>query len=222
MTPTLETVFTDADVFCDETVRGVDTRPKVARLTLYIIAGGALYGFGMGLSHSFAQAFASAIKVPTLLFVTLIICFPSLHFLGLLFGSRMRFTHSFSVLIFGLATTSILLSAFAPIALFFLVTGSKYDFLLLMHVAIFAFSGLAGLQAIRRDFGLVSALCPAATSPRSYLLLRAWMLLYMFVGAQMAHAIAPFVGSKSDFLLFRHPEGNFFTEVMSAIGKLLY
>ncbi|HVJ82157.1 MAG TPA: actin-binding WH2 domain-containing protein, partial [Planctomycetia bacterium] len=57
----------------------------------------------------------------------------------------------------GIAVTCVMLAAFAPISLFFLLTGSEYEFLLVLHVAIFAFCGLAGLISAHRNFTTLRA-----------------------------------------------------------------
>ena len=136
MKVTLESVFSQARDLCEDLVTNVQTRQKLVTLVVYAILSGAFYGATMGMSHSALQAAASAAKVPMLFLITLAICLPSLHFLGLLFGATIRFEQTASVLSAGLCRTSILLSAFAPISLFFLVSGSDYPFLLLMHVGV--------------------------------------------------------------------------------------
>src|SRR5688500_8469473 len=136
---TVETVFTEAREFCDDLVARVGTRRKLLRLAAFAVLTAALYGTAMGMNHSWNQAALAAVNVPTLFLRTLAVCLPSLHFLGLLFGSTVRFSQTAVVLTAGICRTSILLAAFAPVAVFFLVSGSDYPFLLLMHVAIFAF-----------------------------------------------------------------------------------
>ena len=48
----------------------------------------ALYGLVMGMNHSVLQALSSALKLPALFLLTLLICTPSLHILNVLFGSN--------------------------------------------------------------------------------------------------------------------------------------
>jgi spore maturation protein SpmB len=157
MKVTLESVFRQSRDLCEEVLKHVQTPQKLATLALYAVLSGAFYGATMGMNHSALQALASAAKVPILFLITLLICLPSLHFLGLLFGATIRFEQTASVLTAGLCRTSILLSAFAPISLFFLISGSDYRFLLLMHVGIFTVCGAGGLVTIFRDFAQVQA-----------------------------------------------------------------
>ncbi|MCL4870533.1 MAG: actin-binding WH2 domain-containing protein [Anaerolineae bacterium] len=223
--PTMETIFKDARFFGNQLLHERDLTPALARLTLYIIGGSAFYGFTMGLHHSFLQAAASAIKVPMLLFVTLLICLPTLYFVSLFFGSRIRFAQAMVVLLTGLSITAVLLGSFAPIALFFLLSGSSYTFLLLLHVTIFAFCSLAGLYSIQRHFHYLAVRVTddldQMVQVRGRVILQLWIFLYMFVGSQMAYVLAPFVGRDLQFVLFRLPETNLYTYLLQLIGEII-
>lgn len=218
---TLESVFSQSRDLCEDLVTQVHTRQQLLTLVGYAVLSGAFYGATMGIHHSPLQALASAAKVPILFLLTLAICLPSLHFLGLLFGATIRFEQTASVLSAGLCRTSILLSAFAPISLFFLFSGSDYSFLLLMHVGIFAICGSGGLVTILRDFGQVQArMREKDQRPISSLLLYAWMALYMFVGTQMAFNLSPFVNRADEpVTLFNHRQGNFYSYVWSVFAE---
>jgi hypothetical protein len=219
---TVESVFKEADQLCQETMQTVALRPKVLTLIGYAVAGSALYGVTMGLNSSLSQAAVSAIKVPTLFLLTLCICLPTLHFIGLLFGSTIQFSQSFVILLSRIALTSILLGAFAPISLLFLASGSTYPFLLLMHVSIFAFCGAAGLYSIHRNFAFIRTHMPdyqAATIADH--VLKVWMFLYMFVGSQTAFVLCPFIDRQPTFTLFAAPPGNFYSYVWSIIQEAL-
>lgn len=221
MRVTLESVFSESRDLCEELVAQVQTRRKLLTLLVYAVLSGAFYGATMGINHSALQAAASAAKVPLLFLITLAICLPSLHFLGLLFGATIRFEQTASVLSAGLCRTSILLSAFAPVSLFFLVSGSDYPFLLLMHVGVFAICGAGGLVTIFRDFGQVrTRMHEKEQRSISSFLLYAWMLLYMFVGTQMAFNLAPFVNRPGEEVtLFNQNPGNFYSYVWNVFAE---
>ncbi|MBV9124730.1 MAG: actin-binding WH2 domain-containing protein [Planctomycetes bacterium] len=218
MKMTLESVFKEPETLCVETAREVEPKHKALALSLYAVCGSALYGFTMGLHNSLLQAAVSAVKVPALFLVTLCITLPTLHFIGLLFGSKVRFVQSLIILLAGISLTSTLLGAFAPISLLFLASGSDYPFLLLMHVAIFAFCGGAGLYAVNRTFAGVQREVSGGKS--SGHVLKAWMFLYMFVGTQTAYLLSPFVSREPGFILFHGTGGNFYTYLWSVIQEL--
>jgi hypothetical protein len=219
---TAESVFKERDLLCQETAAERGIGAKVWSLSLYAVAGCALYGVTMGLNHSVLQACVSAIKVPILFLLTLAVCLPTLHFIGLFFGSTIKFRQSLIILLAGISLTSILLAAFAPISLFFLASGSTYPFLLLMHVIIFAFCGAAGLYSVHRNFTSMPKQATDGTGPSlANHVLTVWMLLYMFVGTQTAYILSPFINPTSAFSLFGQSGGNFYSYLWSVLSEAL-
>jgi hypothetical protein len=210
---TLESVFRDAPRLCDETARGESLISKTTALALFATAGGAVYGLTMGMNQSLTQALVAAVKVPLLFGVTLAICLPTLHFVGLLFGSTLRFTQTLTILLAGMALTCTLLGAFTPISLLFLVSGAGYRFLLGLHCVVFTFSGLAGLRSIHQSFDRVANL--GASGGRS--VLRAWTALYMLVGAQTAFVLSPFLARESTFYLLNPHRGSVFAYLLDVL-----
>lgn len=70
----------------------------------------------------------------------------------------------------------------------------------------------------------VSAAAPHATSQpsASMALLYIWILLFGFVGTQLAWTLRPFFGSPGHpFALFRHIKGTFYADILTTIGHLL-
>ena len=220
---TAESIFTQSRELCDDLVERRETHRKLLRLALYALASSSLYGFTMGLYHPeqpMLQATASAAKVPVLFLLTLAICLPTLHFVGLLFGSPLRFGQSLAILMSGICQTSVLLAAFAPISLFFLVSRSEYAFLLVMHVMVFAFCGMAGLLSVHKNFETVrNAVSSEPVRTESNHLLKLWMLLYMFVGTQMSYNLSPFINrDDGPVTIFNTVGGNFFSYLWTVIA----
>jgi hypothetical protein len=217
---TIESIFRWRQQICDQILNNVEVPRTVYTLSLIIVCASALYGFTMGIAHSISQAFCAALKVPMLFYLTLVTCLPTLHFIGLLLGSKVRFTQTTAVLLWGIAITSVLLGAFAPISLFFLVTGSTYNFLMIMHVLVFTFCGAAGLYSINSNFNHIREKVSGMEESASRHLLSIWMALYMFVGTQMAYVLAPFVGRLEEFVLFRPPDGNFYSYMWDILQQV--
>lgn len=222
---TAESIFTQQRELCDDLIGELAVRPKLVRLASYALASSALYGTSMGLYHPefpLVQAAASAIKVPALFLLTLAICLPTLHFVGLLFGSPVRFGQSVAILLTGICQTCILLGAFAPISLFFLVSKSSYAFLMIMHVLIFAFCGMAGLTSIYQNFEYIrSTLGTEQRRLDTNHLLKQWMLLYVIVGTQMSYNLAPFVNRGGPVTIFNAVPGNFFSYIWGVLLEAL-
>ena len=77
--------------FFDEIRKRHDLTPKLVSMALSTMIYLTLYGIVMGMSSSWQQALMSAIKLPVLFLVTLIICLPTLYFFNLLYGSQLTF-----------------------------------------------------------------------------------------------------------------------------------
>jgi hypothetical protein len=61
----------------------------------------------------------------------------------------------------------------------------------------------------------------AVERPASMTLLYIWILLFGFVGTQLAWTLRPFFGNPdSPFALFREIEGNFYAEIIRTIANL--
>ncbi len=217
---TIESVFPHPKELCNDVIDSVSLRRKLMQLAAIATVSASLYGATMGFFHSGLQAAVSAVKTPSLFLLTLLICLPALHFVGLLFGSRVRFSQSTVVLMTGVCQTSILLGAFAPISLFFLLSRSEYPFLLVLHVLIFAFCGAAGLVSVYKNFKQIRKTVSAENdTPFADKILMAWMLLYMFVGTQMAYNLAPFINRQGPVTVFNQLGGNFYTYIWDILTQ---
>jgi hypothetical protein len=124
------------------------------------------------------------------------------------------------VLFRSLALCSIVLAAVVPVALFFVLTGADYYFLILLHAVIVLGAGLIGMVVLHE--GLAFACEKRGVYPRSAMtIMQVWAVLFAFVGIQMAWNLQPFVGDRGQpFKLFRHGEGNFYTAVVYSLQQL--
>ena len=84
----VEIIFRDRFGFFAEIREEHDLRHKIVAMMLSSLVFLAIYGGVMGASHSVPQILSSALKLPALFLITLIICAPSLYFFNILFGSR--------------------------------------------------------------------------------------------------------------------------------------
>lgn len=247
----------------------------------------ACYGAVLGSFHSVFMALTSAVKLPLLFLVTLAICLPTLYLFNLVFGARLSVRQSLALVMVALTVTAMLALAFAPIALFFLITAPDYNFFKLLNVAILALSALVGLRfltggmRVLNDHGLLTPeksetpveapvsppvpapeLVPVGAAPNgsptpapapvpaqvppgymltpigqprpaprpvavkqpappSMTLLYVWILLFGFVGTQLAWTLRPFFGSPGmKFSLYREIDGNFYAEIFRTLSHL--
>ena len=111
--------------------------------------------------------------------------------------------------------------SFIPIVIIFLLTGSNYYFLQLLHIAIFVFSGIFGMNTI------VNALKFSCEKKNIYpqngvVVFRFWIVILAFVGIQLAWNFRPFLGDRGQsFELFRQYEGNFYTALIYSVNQII-
>lgn len=201
----------------------------------------ACYGVVLGASNGVLQALASAVKLPILFLLTLLICLPTLYLFNLVFGARLSIQQAVALVLTAITVTSMLTLAFAPISLFFWLTAPDYEFFKLLNVAIMTLTGIVGLNFLitgMRQMNRMQApiqlqplptletaapLAPTlvAERPVSMQLLYLWVLLYGFVGTQLAWTLRPFFGDPGQpFELFRSIEGNFYVNIVQTLANL--
>ena len=173
----------------------------------------------------------AAVKVPALFLVTLVVCLPALYVLNIALGWKLRFAPTVAVLVFAMAGTSVVLAVLAPIVLFFTVLTDQYHFMMLLHVLVFALAGAYGVQTLAMGLSGLGQEDEAGRGIGRRILARflvgrlvlVWLLLYMFVGCQMAWTLRPFVGTPYliEFEALRPPSSNFYAGVIGSLGKLV-
>src|SRR5213596_1088148 len=217
----LKSLLNDRDRFFEEVVDGVALRHKLRSAVVTIVAFAGFFGFVAGAYSGPAQALSAGIKLPFLFFATFAVCFPAFFVVQVLVGSRLRLLQVV-VLVFGaLALTSVLLAAFVPITAFFLITGANYYFQHLLNIAIAGVAGLFGMYALHEGLSVVCE--KRGVYPRKALtIMRAWAVLFAFVGIQLAWSLRPFLGDRNQpFRVFGTYQGNFYAAVIYAVNKLI-
>src|SRR6266496_2438336 len=213
----LISILQDRDTFLKEIAEGVNLKRKLVELNVIGAVSFAVYGAIIGGQHSFLQALSSCIKLPILFLLTTAICMPTLFIFSSFFGSKRSLLQTFILLATGTAIIGVALVGFAPITLFFIVTTRSYQFFKLLNVAFFAVSGLLGVLFFNRMYVQLSEdSSPAIRSRRMFL--RFWLLLFAFVGTQLAWTLRPFFGAPElRFEVVREIGGNFYTDVFRSL-----
>jgi hypothetical protein len=212
--------FQDKDKFFEKMTSDKDMLGRAVNQYLLLNICTFLYGIAMGSYNGFRQAISSGIKVPLLLSLALLICFPAFFIIQYALGSKLRFCQMFMIILSGFVITGLIMLSFAPIVIFFLITGCNYSFLKLLHVAIFGLSGFFGMKTI------LDALRFSCEKKNVYpkigvVVFRFWILILAFVGMQLAWNLRPFIGSRDlPFELLRKREGNFYIAVVQSVGDL--
>ena len=115
---------------------------------LYIVIFSFLYGIIMGSYNGVLQSLVTGIKMPCLIVLSLLICFPALYVVQSMIGSTMTIYQMANIIFAGFFVFSTIALSFAPVIIFFMITSDSYPFLKLLHVAIFTFSGIFAVKTI--------------------------------------------------------------------------
>lgn len=199
---------------------GVELPAKVRAMLLTSACCLGLYGGVIGSDHSLYQAISSAVKLPTLFLVTLLVCLPTLHFFNVLYGASLSLRQNFALILTAITVTSVLLLSFAPVVLFFMITTSQYQFFKLLNVAFFALTGAIGVRFLGSGMAMVGEVDREGIESRRRSL-RAWVILYAFVGTQLAWTLRPFFGAPGlPFELFRDLGGSFYANILASLGEV--
>jgi hypothetical protein len=206
-----------------EVQQNVELPQKVLRFTLAALLFLATYGFITGTSHGFLQAVASAIKMPLLFVMTMAFCLPALYFFSLaVLGTQLTLLQMLTVVLVGIGVTAFLLLGLAPVTFFFVLTSSNYAFFQLIAVAFVAVSGYVGLYFLWDGMTFIDTTHQQTVQPIGRWILRAWTLLYGFVGSQMAWRLSPMIGDpEQPFILLQPSRDNFYIDVANAVQRTI-
>jgi hypothetical protein len=223
----------DRQTFLEEVCKGKRIESKIISLMICSTILLAFYGAIVGFSNSWLQALTSAIKLPALYLITLLICLPALFFFEVISGSSRTFGQYLALLLASTSAISIMLFSFAPIALFFHLSLNDYLFFKFLNVAIFTLTGFIGVNFFyrgmvfiteydaRENTSRVKVLAdeqPVKENPQRLQIVKIWLILYGFVGSQLGWTLRPFFGTPDQpFSLFRDLESNFYVHVFRMI-----
>lgn len=214
-------VFQNREAFFENLSNPKNAAKMLIDQTLIILVLAFFYGVIMGSYNSFSQAMVTGMKVPSLLMLALFICFPAFYVIQYMLGSRLSLVQMISTILSGFVVLTTIMASFAPIVIFFMITGNNYSFLKLLHVGIFVFSGIFGMHTI------IEALKFSCEKKNVYPkiginIFKFWIVIFAFVGMQLAWNLRPFVGDKNlPVEIFREKEGNFYLAIIRSMGDLV-
>jgi hypothetical protein len=216
--PTLSNSEAFYEKIINEKNAGARILNQLILLSLFLF----LYGIVMGAYHSALQAVTSGLKLSILFALALLICFPAFFIVQYILGSRLKPSQMVSIVLSGFVLMASIMLSFSPIVIIFLLTGSNYYFLHLLHVAIFIFAGIFGMNTI------IQALKFSCENKNVYpktgvVVFRFWVIILAFVGIQLAWNFRPFLGVRGQsFELFGHREGNFYAAMINSMTQLIH
>jgi hypothetical protein len=188
-----------------------------------IVLGAGLYGASMGWWRDPQQGFYTAIKFPSIILLTAFGNALLNAMLAPLLGLNIPFRQSFLSILASFSIASIVLGSFSPLIGFMIwnvppmspadwrTSGLTYAPILLTHVAVIAFAGIAANLRLMQLLRQVSVSAAAARR-----VLFAWLIGNLFFGSQLSWILRPFIGSPSLPVQFLRPDafqGNFYETV---------
>ena len=203
----VERVLRDRVTYFAEIARGEALQQKIADLAMITVAGLAIFGFVAGLSgHNLVQAILTTIKMPGVFLASGIICLPTLYYFSVLFGSRLRFMQTVTLILTAQAIAAVLAMGTAPISLLFLISGSEMPFLVVLNIGMLALSAALGLIFLVQGVLYVQESNPPdkitffawagmfVKGTLRSVVLTAWSIVYGLVGTQLSYTLRPFFG----------------------------
>jgi hypothetical protein len=182
----------------DDVLRGRSTGHPWSHVMLCGLAYGAAMGCFGGVDGDRGwQVVFSAIKVPLLLTATLALSLPSFFVINTLLGVRPDFGESLRAIIASQAGLALILVALGPLTLFWYASLAHYQAAILFNALMFAIASLGAQQMLRQSYRPL-----IARNPRHRVLLRAWVVIYAFVGIQLGWTLRPFIGATDQPVLF--------------------
>jgi hypothetical protein len=195
---------------------------RAASSLAVIVVGAGLYGAAMGCWRAPLQALYVGIKFP--LIILLVASGNALlnAMLAPLLGLNIGLRQAFLAILASFNIAAAILGSFSPLAAFAVwnsppmspdirLSGGAYSFIMVGHVAVIAFAGVA---ANLRLYGMLRSLSPSrAVSIR---VLLAWLAGNLFFGSQLCWILRPFIGSPTlpvQFLRETAFQGNFYETV---------
>ena len=159
-----------------------------------VLGCGLAYGGVMGaFGWRPGQMAFSAIKVPLLLLATLLLSLPSYFVLNTLLGVRSDFAAAWRAVMASQAGLTIILLSLAPLTALWYASSANYRSAILFNALMFAVASAGAQGLLRRSYRPL-----IERDPRHRWLLRAWIVLYAFVGIQMGWNLRPFIGTPDE------------------------
>lgn len=151
-----------------------------------------IYGVVVGTFSSGTQLWAAPIKVTMGLFISALICLPSLYIFSCLSGSQARLVEVFGLVAGLMALMTVLLIGFAPVAWVFSQSTESLAAMGSLHLVFWAIATGFGLRFLQNGF--------AQSNASSSNGLNVWIIIFMLVMLQMTTALRPLIGTAPTFL----------------------
>lgn len=151
-----------------------------------------IYGVIVGSFSGGVQWWASPLKVCGGLFVSTLICLPSLYIFTSMSGAQSRLVEIVGLVVGMLMLMTLLLVGFAPVAWLFSQSTNALAWMGFLHLTFWFISTIFGMRFLSAGFSHAKA--------RSSSGLMTWAVIFMLVAVQMTTALRPLVGQAETLL----------------------
>jgi hypothetical protein len=192
-----------------------------------VVLGWGLYGYAVGFWRSPLQGIYVAVKLPLVVFATMLATGVLNAILAALLGGGTGFRQSMLMVLVSFSVAGMMVGSLAPLAFFMVLNAAPPDSaeavqafsgFKVMHTVIIAYAGVVAnvkLLVLLRRF--------AETRAAAVKVLFSWLAANLFVGAQIFWIFRPYFGQPSlpvEFLREHPMEGNFYEAVWWALRTL--
>lgn len=161
-------------------------------LALGMVVSLALFGLVLGTFSMGQQLWAAPLKIVVGVFLSGLICLPSLYIFSCLNGLEIRFRALAALLVAALCLASLVLIGFAPVVWVFAQSTGSVAFMGALALVFWLIALLFGMNLFRQAASLVGI--------RRRTHLRIWGLVLVLVTLQMSTSLRPIVGTADTFL----------------------
>ena len=160
-----------------------------------MVGFGLIYGAMMGsyggvTPARFEQMAYSALKVPVLLAVTFAVSLPSFFVINTLLGLREDWGQVVRALVATQAGLAVVLASLGPLTVMWYWSVPDYGWAKLWNGVMFLIASVAGQVQLARHYR------PMVARRRQHRwAMRLWLVVYAFVGIQLAWVLRPFIGA---------------------------
>jgi hypothetical protein len=173
----------------------MNNNPTLAHfLTLSLFSAAVLliYGIVVGSFSGGNQLWIAPLKIIIGLYLSALICLPSLYIFACLGRARIGFISVIGNLLIALTLMGILLIGFAPVAWVFSQSTTSIPFIGFIHVVIYLITLLIAFRLLWEAIQTVSE------QKNSFIVF--WMAIFILVSLQMTTSLRPIIGTSDHFL----------------------
>ena len=192
------------------------SQPHARDIATAIVLCAFCYGMAMGSSDARAlQMLYSGLKLPILLVVTCLLCFPAFFIANTLAGLRNDFPEAIRAIWTSQAVVAITLASLTPLTLFWYISSDVYRLAILFNALMMTIATIGGQIKLWSTYRRL-----IARNRKHLVMVWFWLFCYAFVGIQMGWTLRPFIGSAAAETTFFRSEA--FSNAYVVVFRLIF